>query len=83
MVEGWLLTRGSSLCAQMLVRRQLLQLDPLPVAVVLCFGEDRGGRAARRGGAAGVRGARPPRCLPSPSPFYFALFPVVHLALKL
>lgn len=84
-VEGQLATRGSSLCAQMLVMLQLLQLDPPPVAVVLCFGEDRGGkgaRGAREARQATVEPGHPAACRP-PSPLYFALFPVARLALKL
>lgn len=82
-VEGWLLTRGSS-WAQMLVTLQLLQLDSPPVAAVLCFGEDRRGKGDRGGeerqepAELGHTAAFHPS-----SPFYFALFPVARLALKL
>lgn len=73
--EGWYLMRGSSSCTQMLVTLQLLQLDSPPVAVVLCFGRTEGGRAGGvgRGGAAGARGTRPPRCLPSLLPLLFCI----------
>lgn len=73
---GWYLRWGSSSCTQMLVTLQLLQLDSPPVAVVLSFGRTEGGRAGEEG-----RSGRSSRSLASP--FYFALFPVVHLALKL
>lgn len=76
--------RGSSSCAQMLVTLQLLQLDSPLVAVVLCFGEDRRGRAGEEGrsGRSSRSSATPLPSFP-PSHFYFALFPVARLALKL
>lgn len=82
MVEGWLLTRGSSR-AQMLVTLQLLQLDSPPVAVVL-FREDRRGKGDR-GGAEQQEPAElgHTAAFHPLSPFYFALFPVARLPLKL
>jgi hypothetical protein len=65
-----------SSCKQMLATMQLLQLDSPLVAVVRCFVE--GGRAWGRG--------RSPQshATPSlPSLFYFEVFPVERLPLKL
>lgn len=65
-------------CKQMLATLQLLQLDSPLVAVVRCFIEGRGGRAWRRG--------RSPQSRTTPSLpflFYFEVFPVEHLPLKL
>lgn len=83
-VEGWLLVRGSSLCAQMLVTLQLLQLDSPPGGCGSLFRRGQRGKG-ERGGEEQQEPAEPghPAAFHPPSPFYFALFPVARLALKL
>lgn len=84
-VEGRLLTRGSSLARTDACRAAAAAAGSSARGCGSLF---RGGPERGRAGAEGRRGPSPrssatPAAFHSASPFYFALFPVAHLALKL